>query len=245
MKVSTKNIKKMLTNFIVIGLVLFAGNAYGEIASGSAICIATGDDVYMPQSQVVTVTLQQSADYISIPITLSSDQGNPEKRFEEIRNAINLIETEAEKNPNIYIHSGPVSLSAKQHSKLKSLYLSSGGYYRPESIATLYIFAPLSAEGKDVFDSASQISHFINCIKFPDKTECKMGKIMLAVKEPEQYRDKLLLLILEDVKRIKNIFKTQGEMTIKGLDSPVYVRQIDRQQVELFLNYTISIKLPD
>ena len=78
-------------------------------------------------------------------------------------------------------------------------------------------------------------------LRLPGKAHCELGRLQLAVDNPEQYRSKLLNMITEEVKKTRQVMASEGTVKVDGLESSVMVRQADDRQVELFLNYSLSI----
>ena len=201
--------------------------------SSSLLVIAFSDRQY------VSTVLRRQADYVAMPVSISSDQRDPIQRFAEIRDAKRLIQKKAEGNPDIVIHSGPVTLSAKPISKLSYISSYSGG----SSEADLHILVPFKGKNRDVFSCASMIRTFLNDITMPGKANIQLGSIQLAADNPEQYRTVLLQMISEDVAQTKEKMNTDGKVQVSGLESPVLVRQSDDENVDLFINYQLSVEM--
>jgi len=201
--------------------------------SSSLLVIAFSD------RQHVSTVLRQQADYVAMPISVSSDQRDPIQRFAEIRDAKRLIQKKAEGNPDVVIHSGAVTLSAKPMSKLSYISSYSGG----SSEADLHILVPFKGNNRDVFTCASMIRTFLNAITMPGKANIQLGSIQLAADNPEQYRPVLLQMISEEAAQTKEKLKADGKVQLSGLESPVLVRQSDDENVELFINYQLSVEM--
>ena len=65
----------------------------------------------------------------------------------------------------------------------------------------------------------------------------------MAVADPEQQRPKLLKMIAEDVHRTREAMGGKGNVSIGGLQGPVLVRQADDRNVELFINYWMTVEM--
>jgi len=61
------------------------------------------------------------------------------------------------------------------------------------------------------------------------------------VDNPEQYRGKVLGQIAQEVQKTREAISANGSVKVEGLESSVMVRQADDRNVELFLNYSLSI----
>ncbi|MFZ5877010.1 MAG: hypothetical protein ACOYXU_11460 [Nitrospirota bacterium] len=188
--------------------------------------------------QHVAVVLRQQADYVSMPVSISSGQRDPLQRFAELRDAKAAVLRKAQGNPDIVIHSGRVTLSAKPVSKLASVV----PYSSAESEADLHVLVPFKGKNRDVFACADIIRRFLNDLTLPSKTSMQLGSIQLAVDNPEQYRPTLVQMISEDVTRTKEKVKADAKVLLSGLESPVLVRQADDENVDLFIDYEFTIE---
>jgi hypothetical protein len=191
-------------------------------------------------SKSTAVSLEKDADYVSMSLTVQSNQKEPNARFAEIKQAQNLILGKAKNQDGIIIHKGPISLSPKPMSKFSSI--SSFSYSHSSSTAQLHVMAKLD-DRSDVYACASQIRRFLDSIKMPGKSHHSLGQIQLAIANPEQYRQEILTRISKDVEFVKSTVQTSGKVTITGLEQPVLVRQVDDRKVELFINYSMTMEL--
>ena len=55
------------------------------------------------------------------------------------------------------------------------------------------------------------------------------------------YRAKFVGQIAQEIKKTREAISSSGSVKVEGLESPVMVRQADDRNVELFLNYSLSI----
>lgn len=186
---------------ILTALTALMITAPASAGSSSLLVIAFSD------RQHVSTVLRQQADYVAMPVTISSDQRDPILRFAEIRDAKRLIQKKAEGNPDTVIHSGPVTLSAQPISKLSYISSNSGG----SSEADLHILIPFKGKNRDVFTCASMIRTFLNDITMPGKASIQLGSIQLAADNPEQYRPTLLQMISDDVAKTTEKLKANGK----------------------------------
>ena len=136
------------------------------------------------------------------------------------------------------IKDGPFFLSARPASKMG--FISSYSSYEQPSTANLNIMIPLDLQVPDVFAAASEITRFVNGIKFGEKTQCNLGQVQLAVADPEQHRAALLQLIARHPQD-QGANGSKGNLSVDGLQSPVIVRQLDETKVELLLNYSLTL----
>jgi hypothetical protein len=214
-------------------LIALATTAFGASEVSPIYILAIQD------AKPVSVALVRQADYVAIPVTIQSDQKEPSRRFDDIRAAKRLIQDKAKESKKVIIKDGSLSLSARPMSNMS--FISSYSSYEQPSTANLTIMIPLDPQAPDIFAAASEITRFVNGIKFADKTNCNLGQVQLAVGDPEQHRAALLQLVAQDIRRTKEQMGGKGSLTIEGLQSPVIVRQMDETRVELFLNYKVTL----
>ncbi|MGD9364560.1 MAG: hypothetical protein PVH87_02610 [Desulfobacteraceae bacterium] len=212
----------------IITLFLFASTSLAGV--GSHVVIAFQD------SKSTSVSIIKQADYLSVPLTLSSKQKDPNIRFSEMSDAQNRILREIDKRQDIIIKKGPISLSPRPTSKFASY-----SYGRP-SEAQFNILVGLK-DCDDAYSCAGRIRKIIDTIEMPGKSHASLGQVQLAVENPEKYRKDILKKIAQDIEFLKAIMGTKDKASVTGLERPVLVRQVDDKYVELFINYNLTIGL--
>lgn len=210
---------------------------YAGISSGSSYFV-----IAYSGEKTTAVFLEKDADYVSISVEIQSDQKDPIIQFKEIKQVQDLIIIKAKDRTDIEIHKGPISLSAIPDKS--GIAISSGSYGTQSSTAQLHILANLD-EKSDIYDCAIRIKAFLDAIVFPTKAKLELGHIQLAVKNPEAHRQDILKKIAQDIEFVKSSIEHNGKITISGLEQPVLVRQANDRQVELFINYSMSIELSE
>lgn len=222
-----------MRRMITTAIVMVAATAFAGSDVSPLYILAIRD------AKPVSVSLVRTADFVAIPVSIVSEQKEPAQRFDDIRAAKRLIQDTAKQNKKITIKDGPLSLSARPSSKMS--FISSYSSYEQQSTANLTIMIPLDPQAPDIFAAASEITRFVSGIKFGDKTQCNLGQVQLAVADPEQHRAAILQLIVQDIRKTKELMGSKGTLTVEGLQSPVIVRQMDETKVELLLNYAVTL----
>ena len=195
----------------------------------SAIVIAYGTGE-VPVSSSIDI----NAEYVAMSVSLSSDAKYPSERAKLISKLQSVISSSASNNSNIEFQQGAISLSPQE----KSSFSISKSYGR-NSGSSFYILSKLSNE-KDVYETTQEIYSFINRIQKPDDTNLSLGNTSLAVSHPEQYRNKLLEKVKEEIIVTKKILGSGYKVSISGLENPVVVRQKDDKQVTVFIDYRVE-----
>jgi hypothetical protein len=147
-----------------------------------------------------------------------------------------MISKKAVENGRLRMSMGVVSLSQHQG----GFGISSGSWNQPAASVEIYLLVRLSTND-NIFNAGVEAAKFVEGISMPGKTRCEIGRLQLAMENPEQYRAKALNLIAEEIKKTREALSPQGSVNVQGLASPVMVGQVDDRNVELFLNYSLSI----
>ncbi|MCX7015513.1 MAG: hypothetical protein NTW86_23670 [Candidatus Sumerlaeota bacterium] len=221
------------------------------IAVWSTMCLAAAPSDELstivfstPEGRPVSTALRMKADYVAAPVTISSEQGDPDRRFEEVRQAKDRIISQAKEKPGLRVHTGPIALSASPRPGFGVLppEAYSALYYAEPSEASLYLLAPLE-EGQDSYAAAAKINQLLNEVRLPGRCRWKCGHMQLAAENPEQYRPKILQMISGEMRATKDALAAAGKTTLEGLESPVKVFQADDTHVDLFINYRLSVAM--
>jgi hypothetical protein len=222
---------------VLIPLTIFLASVSAWAGSGSDLVMA------LPDYDPVVVFLCQQADYVAMPVTISSDHRDPVRRLADMAAAKRLIQKKAEENPDIIVNTGQVRLSREPTPKTGTRMETS----KPVSAVPLNILVPLKGKERDLFACATMLCQFIRSIAMPGSTRVRTGVIRLAVDNPEQYRPVLLKMIADACAKAKEPLnekakKEKAESEIRGLVGPVLVRQADDDNVDLFIDFQLQVE---
>src|SRR6266567_3530024 len=225
---------KRLTTLIF--LVITALSASAGISSGSS---GPWVVVAVLEPRTVALALPLPADFVSVPLRIISDQKNTALAYEESHQAIELISQKATESGQFRASTGVVSLT--QHKS--GFGISSGSWQRPAAATEIHLLVPLTKERDNIFTAGAEAARFVDGLHLPGKVRCELGQLQLAAENPERYRTNLLGQIAQEIKKTRDAMAAQGSVKVEGLESPVLVRQADDRQVEVFLNYSLSITM--
>ena len=107
----------------------------------------------------------------------------------------------------------------------------------------IYLLMPMEAIPKDMAYYTDRIEELFRPVFFTGKSRCELGGPTLALDDPEEYRPRLMKMILDNVDSLTKSLGTASLVTVEGLSKPVQVTQIDDQRVELFIDYSLSIEM--
>lgn len=222
---------------LLLSLCAVSAASFASLTSASSLYV-----IAYSGEKTAAVSVEKDADYASIAVEIRSDQKEPAAQYAEIKQIEEQIISKAGDRNDVEIHRGPITLSAEPIKT--SLAVSSGWYQTKSSTTRLHILVKFD-EKSTIYDCALRIRSFLASIKLPAKAEFELGPIQLAVKDPQQHRSHILKKIGEDVQSVKESVGVNGKVVLTGLQQPVMVRQLDDRKVELFINYTMSLELPE
>jgi hypothetical protein len=224
--------KNLFVYFSLVALLLQAKAGPSSVWSGGPP-VVLAESVRRPVATVVTLP----ADFVSVPINVVSDQKNTPVAYEESRQVVEMIRHKVKEHGKFRASTGVITLSEHRG----GFGISGGSWSQPAARALIYLLVPLTKEREDIFAASTEAARFIETLRLPGKAKIELGKLQLAIENPEQHRTKLLGMIAEEIKKTREALGTQGSVKVEGLESSVLVRQADDRQVELFLNYSLSV----
>lgn len=201
-------------------------------SSGSVVVVAQSE----PRAVAISLTIP--ADFVSVPIRVTSEQKKTGVSYEETRAAIALISEKAAESGQFKVKFSVVELSQRS----SYFGISSGSWSRPAASADVYLLVPLTEEHSDIFTAGAVAAKFVESLSLPGKMDCELGELQLAVENPEQYRAKLLEMIAQQIADTREAMGGFGpNIKVEGLESPVHVRQVNDKEVEVFLVYALTL----
>ncbi|MDB6066881.1 MAG: hypothetical protein JWR26_3089 [Pedosphaera sp.] len=230
--------KKILMVMVMIALAGAALSAVAGLSSGSVGSLMVVAAVESPRRVAVVLTVP--ADYVTVPLAISSDQKNAAQAYEETHEAMEMIFKKVKENGQFRAMTGLVTLAERKD----SYGISSGGWHQSAAVANIYLLVPLTKERDNLFVAGVEAAKFVEALHLPGKTKCEMGRMLLAVENPERHRAELQIKIKEEINQAWHAMgPVAGSAKVDGLESSVMVRQADDRNVELWLNYSLSLSL--
>lgn len=219
-----------MTRFLVL-IALFIGCSAQAETNSLVIAISRGQ---VP----VSVALEVPADYVAIPISISSAEKDPLRNFENVQTFLQRLSDTLKKSPTIRLHQGAISLSVAQgedngFSSFKSATV-------PTSSTSLFLAAPFSND-RDIFQVARDITTVVKSVPKTEQIRVTYGPTSLGVEAPEHLRSRLLSLIRKDIEQTKAELGNPKSFEVSGLESPVAVMQRDDRNVVVYLPYRLKV----
>jgi hypothetical protein len=181
----------------------------------------------------VAAALRQRADFVAAPVTVKVDLSDPARRFTTLRASKAKLAEAIAKHEGWILHDGRAFLSVGESGKLSS--------YGTSASDELTVLAPLAADG-DPYEQAALLVGALTQFEKETGIDLGFGRIELAVRDPQQYRAQLLKLVADEAARARESLAPGGEARIAGLEGPVLARQVDDRDVELYLEYRLSVR---
>jgi hypothetical protein len=210
-------------------LLVVAGLAHGE-SSSSLFALATGEPVR------VAVTLRQRADYLAVPVILRSEKGDAGERLRALGAAKSAVLADVAKRGGWIAQEGPAMMAGRIGSK----FLSSAAN-AIQAQAELIVLVPVT-DTSDVYAASANAVSVLSQLPMPEKVELTFGNLTLAARDPQQHRTELLKRIAEDAARTRDSLAPGGVARFDGLEGPVLVRQANDHEVDLFIDYRLSVE---
>jgi len=211
-----------------------------SLSSAPAWAGVTSSLISFPQGgqRSTAVSLVQPADYLCGMVTLASRAKDPGKQADEIRQTLQNLIAAAERSPRLMLHQGPLRFSPDSG---RSLFNSSKGWVTSSIQTSVRLLCRLDGTIPDAFDAARDLRLFIANFKPTGECTVQLTILSLAADTPERQREPLLELIHQQARAMQTRFGGKANLTLAGLDGPVLVRQLDDTNVELYIDYQLSV----
>jgi hypothetical protein len=183
------------------------------------------------------IRLKMRADIVTLKLTVSSSAKKPEERIENLRETYLLLSEKATANPQILFKSGYVALPM-----VTAGFFSSGKSGSEVSSFDCMLVAKLGPDDS-IFDRMNVLNTFIGNIEFGRDVEVYFKSSGIGLLKPDQYREKLLELIGKEYRLMKTTFGEDVAVSINGLDRRVSVQQLDDSNLEVFIPYSMNVRV--
>lgn len=204
----------------------------------SATAVADSDVLVVAASAEAaarSVSLTVPAEYVVLPVSISSDEKDPIKNLDAVATARGRLVDAVGKQPTIKLRSGVVAIRISEAED--SFSYSKSGY--ASSNADTHLVYRL--EKKTQFQAVREMMSAVRPVLKMDEVRFRFGAAALAVDNPERYRAELLGLIAKDIERAKATLKGARSFEVRGLENRVSVAPYDDTNVIVFIPYRLSI----
>lgn len=187
------------------------------------------------------VSLRRQADRVVLELILTCDQSTPDDRVDELENAVTDLTSRLKSASCDELATSAFFNSTGNAAGLSLLNLGD----EKAATAALYAAKPIRDKDDSLFSVAEPLAAAADTFTPQGAVDLIIGNAYLAVEQPEQYREELQKKILAHAFRLRELSGTGAILHLSGLEGPVQVRQIDNRNVELFIDYKLTLELFD
>jgi len=223
-----------------------------DVVSLSPFCVSSSEDRgYIPASRIaqprfgsdnnggvpsVPITLIRRADAVVIEFALSNSADKQDLRNKELTDSVDALAKEIKTIPGLRFENREVQLMSGNRSRS---IIGKGGVVT--SFANFAVFADINAETR-LYERVKQVRGLVSAAKLIGNTKTIDGPVGLFIKRPNEMRKDLLAKIFADLELVKKGLGTDFEVLVSGLAKPVQLRSCSENEVELWLDYSFTIR---
>ena len=184
------------------------------------------------QKSNVAVGLYKDAEFVAANLTIENDDRDPIKRIQFWKKAKQALEKKTDELKYASIVLLPVNLDVDRSYKIFST---------DKTSLTYRLLVSLPEHNNDFFEATAAIRNIVDGLPEYEDTKYSLSNAFLGIENPEQYRNKILDMIDQDIRNLKQRFGERLKLKISGLNSPVEIYQLDDIKVLLCINYLIEL----
>lgn len=232
-------------NTRAIGLALVWITAIGfaraqddDTVSLSAFTIASDADIAakVPAKPEVAITLRKPATSLEVEVNVVNGSDRPEVRNRDIYATLTALERAVRGTPNLKFARREIQLRGDAR---KGSILSRSGAVVSNAVCA--VVAPIESD-TDVFALVHRIRELIASVSPVGVTKVLDSSVGLTIDHPEQYRQEIIKKVFDDLAFVKSLAGPDFEVLPSGFTGPVHVRAVSEKEVELWIDYTFSIR---
>ena len=169
--------------------------------------------------------------------TLAGTGDKADARNAELTTAIDAISAAIKNTPGLRFEPREIMLASADRTKTL---IGKGGIVT--SYAHFVIFSDFS-DGMRPYQRVKQVRDLLTGLKISTATTKLLdGPVGLYIRQPSQYRAELLAKIFADLEVVKKGLGAEFEVFVSGLNSGVKMRTCSETDIELWLDYSFTIR---
>jgi hypothetical protein len=184
----------------------------------------------------VPVTLIRRADAVVIEFALSNSADKQEIRNQELTASVDAIAAGLKAIPGLRFENREVQLASGN--RTRSI-IGKGGVVT--SFANFAVYAEISDDVR-LYERVKQVRALVSGTRMKGDTKIIDGPVALFLKRPNDNRAELLAKIFADLETVKKGLGADFEVLVTGLSGPVHLRSCSESEVELWLDYSFTIR---
>jgi hypothetical protein len=220
---------------------LLMSYAVGAAAQNEAVqeIVVTGSRA---DTRIPGTSLKRAADFILLQVAVSNDSREAETRKTEIYDTLRAMMTAASKDRTIelsVIGDNGLVLPLKLDSATSVLTKDN----RPDtSKTTISVKTPISSTAGNSSALVAKLKDFAAGIKPVGRTLIdKDGEIEISIVNPAQYRDRVISLFAEDVKKVTAALGSDYKVVASGIDEPIRWVREGMLEVTIYVPYSYDV----
>jgi hypothetical protein len=197
------------------------------------------DSGYVPPTAAkpsVAITLKKPANAVIMEVTLMNASEKQENRTKELLATVEAINQAAKNETGLRLEQREIQLRAENRRKV--IFYKSGA---STSLATVALIGELDGSAS-LFEVVKKMRAALSSVKAAGATKVTEGAVSFLMRDVDQYRQELLTKIFEDVNFVKKGIGAEFEVLLSGLDEPIQTRPCSEREVELWIDYSFSIR---
>jgi hypothetical protein len=184
----------------------------------------------------VPVTLIRQADAVVIEFALSNHADKQEVRNQELTAAVDAIAAGLKAIPGLRFENREVQLASGN--RTRSI-IGKGGVVT--SFANFAVYAEIGGDVR-LYERVKQVRALVSGTPLKGETKIIDGPVALFLKRPNENRAELLAKIFADLEVVKKGLGSDFEVLVTGLSGPVQLRSCSENEIELWLDYSFTIR---
>jgi hypothetical protein len=185
---------------------------------------------------VAAVTLIRRADAVVIQFALSNSADKQETRNKQLSGSIEQIAAAIKAGPGLKLEHREVRFTSGDR---RGSFIGKGEVVT--SYANIAILAEVTADLR-LYERVNQVRELVDQTKLTGDTKILTGPVGLFVRRPNEARRELLAKVFEDLEIVKKGLGPDFEVLPSGLSTAVQMRACSESDVELWLDYSFSIR---
>lgn len=193
-------------------------------------------------AKIPGTSLKRPGDYILLAVVVRNDSRDAETRKVEIYDTLRAVIAAANKDQSIELSViGDNSLVLPLRLDSATLMLSRDKL--PDtSMATISVKTRIPAKVGNSSALVAKLKDFVSGIKPIGRTLIdKDGDVEISIVNPAQYRDRVIELFAEDVKKVTSALGKDYKVIAHGIDAPIQWVRAGMLEVALFVPYGYDV----
>jgi hypothetical protein len=228
---------RLLVSILAVALAgLGTPNVKAQSSSVETV-VVTGSRMPEAESHLF---ITKRADHLITEVSVACDTRDPAQRKEELKATLRNMLRAAAQTDSISLGLGREVLGDLNEESFDDIISPDT---RPDS-SKAFVIVKTKLSAADTFNSATtRIKSFVEKTQKIGRTEVVLqnNNWNLTVVGPEQYRDRLISMIVADAKHTADLFGPSYGITIEGLERSVSWYQLGPLDMALYIPYTLHI----